>query len=68
MELISLRAALAEAESKEAQLKSNVAALGSRVSNLDNQLRCDTYSDSWPHREPSTVIFRFTARQPLEFR
>lgn len=44
-ELISLRAALAESESKEVQLKNNVAALGGRVADLDKQLRCDTHSD-----------------------
>eukprot|EP00752_Nemacystus_decipiens_P012772 g11311.t1 len=38
-ELAGLRAALAESESKESQLKHNVAALGSRVANLDKQLR-----------------------------
>lgn len=64
-ELVSLRAALAESESKEEQLKSNVAALGTRVSNLDKQLRCDTYSDGRPHRNPITVRFRL-AGLPLE--
>ena len=40
-ELNSLKAALAASENKEAQLKSNVAALGSRVSTLDRELRYD---------------------------
>jgi len=38
-ELNRLRAALAESERKEVQLKSNVVALGSRVSALDRELR-----------------------------
>lgn len=60
-ELISLRAALAESESKEAQLKNNVAALGSRVANLDKQLRCATLFWSHPeHTARSAVPCRLT--------
>lgn len=60
-----LRAAIAESESKEAQLRSNVAVLGSRVSTLDKQLRCDTFVQ---RRSVSSETIYYASLHPPECR